>query len=249
MTVFQILSLTVVIFLRVSGCLMILPGFSGERIPILLRLYLSLAISVFSCPIVGSEIIWSPSHLGNSLITMIIIHELIIGLFIGFLCRMFIMAIETIATSFCYTIGLSNIFDVGAIDSHSSPALTSFIIITIIQLIFITDHHLDFIEGIVSSFKIIPIGAKPDYYILMNDLSNSISQAFFVSSRISSPLILFSIIINLTFAFFARLSPNIPVYFVSGPCVILLGFIFFNFYSLDYFSSLISSFREIIRRS
>lgn len=249
MTPIQSLILVLIIFCRLSGFLMIAPGFSGDRIPVLLRLYLSLAISVFAAPIIETEAFFNPSNLDYSSISLIVLHELILGVFFGFLCRIFIFALETIVTCFCYTIGLSNIFDAGVVNTETSPVLSSFFVIATIQLIFITELHLVFIQGIVNSYKIIPVDQDFSSSIILNNLTNSISQSYLLVIQILSPILLFSIIVNLAFAFLARLSPNIPVFFVSGPCVILLGFFFFNSHSRDFFTALIFSFRHIILRS
>lgn len=236
-------------FCRISGFLMITPGFSGDRTPVLLRLYLSLAISIFSDPTIGIVIPFIPSILGYSFISHIFIHEFIVGIFLGLSCRCFIFALETLITAFCYTIGLSNIFNPGIIDAETYPALSSLTVITTIQLFFITDLHSVFIQGIVNSYKIIPLDSRLDPSAFLVDLTYSISQSYSLVLKISSPIILFSIIINLAFSLLARLSQNIPVYFVSGPCILFLGIVFFNFHSVDFFSALIYSFRETFLRS
>lgn len=227
---------------------MIAPGFSNDRVPIHLRLYLSMAISLLITPSVNADLSsFTVTH--NFLVLLpLILHEIFLGFVFGFLSRIFIFAIETLMTTYCYTIGLSNIFDTGFLEAEATPILSAFIVLAAIQLVFIFDLHQVFISGINDSYDLAPITASIHLSTVIEELTKVLSQSYLLILRISSPFLLFAITINLSFAFLAKLSPNIPIYFVSGPCVILLGLYIFNILSADFMSSLIISYKDLILR-
>ena len=130
-----------IIFCRVGGCLMVAPGFSSERVPIQARLYLSIAISLILAPMIMETgaphgITFDGPHL-----LPLIIHELVIGFTLGILGRIFILALETLITTFCLTIGLGNIFNSGIVDAEAMPALSTLIVLAALELIFVSDMH------------------------------------------------------------------------------------------------------------
>lgn len=237
-----------IVFLRIGSFMMIAPGFSSGRIPMVFRLYFSIAIAMSSYP-QGDFDAFKISELYNPITFLkITLHELSIGGFLGFFCRLFITAIETLFTTYSYAIGLSNIFASGSSDAELSPVLTSFILLFCIQIMFIVNLHHIFILEIERSYGILSIQTEITYSFILRDLVNSLSQSYFLALRLSSPFVLFSVILNLSFAFMARLTPHTQAYFVSGPAIILLGLYFFQSLSSDFLSSFANAFQDFILR-
>lgn len=178
-------------------------------------------------------------------ILFLITHELLVGLMYGLIGRIFIFALESLMTTFSLTIGLSNIFETGIFDIESSPVLSTLIILISIQLILVTDLHHMLIRGIDHSFTIAPISENLDLSGLIQEITLILSQSYLLALRITSPFIFFAIIVNLSFAFLARLAPHVQIYFVTGPIVIFSGMYFFHLVSADFLAAFIGSFRNI----
>ena len=53
--------------------------------------------------------------------------------------------------------------------------------------------------------------------------ADDLAAAFVVSLRVASPFIVFAVIVNVAIGLVNRLTPQIPVYFISGPFVIAGG--------------------------
>ncbi len=237
------------VFCRVGIFFLMAPGFSSERVPRHSRLYLSISLSL----IIGFTLEDNSSvPLGaysQIILAALIVHEVFAGLILGFISRVFIFAIESLITLFCYTIGLSNIFTSELLEHDASPALSTFVILASIQLLFITDLHHVLIQGIVHSYSMVSFGGNIHLSSALNDIVRAISQSYLVVLRLSSPFLIYAIIINFSFAFFSRLSPNFPIYFISGPIVVFLGLTFFKNSSNEFLSSLILSLRQLIVKS
>lgn len=234
------------VFIRIGGCLMIAPGFSSDRVPVRSRLYFSAAVSLLISPIVENQIIIHNHKFEFFYLLTLILKEIFIGLIYGFMCRIFLFAVDTLITTFCFTIGLSNIFNAALFNNDSSPSLSSLLLLASIQLIFITDLHHYIIRFFNHYFQIIPLGAVLDVGQFTEGIVDMLSESYLIALRLSSPFLLFAVIVNLSFAFLARLSPHLPIYFFSGPFVIFLGVYVFHIYSSDLLSSLISSLNQLI---
>lgn len=230
-----------IIFCRVGGCMMVAPGFSSERIPLQARLYLSIAISLIIAPMIMDYDIPKFATGGGLQLLPLIAHELIIGFAIGLLGRLFIFALETLITTFCLTIGLGNIFNSGILDAEATPALSTLIILAALQLIFVSDLHHEIIRGIDHSYRTAPIMDHLKISGFLDEIIDVLTQSHLLALRITSPFLIFAIIVNLAFAFLARLSPQTPIFFISGPCVILLGLYAFDIVSGDFMGSFIGS--------
>lgn len=237
-----------ILFCRIGGCLMVAPGFSNERVPVRARLYVALAITFALAPalieampagLIGGD----PIRLGAA-----IIGELTIGVFLGLLARLYFLALEALATAVALTIGLGNIFGPALTDEEPIPALATFIVVSALFLVFVTDQHLEIIRGIYLSYQTAPIFDTPSADKFLEELTRVMTQSHLLALRISSPFLIFGLIVNLAFGFLARLTPQAPIYFVSGPFVIILGLYGFSIVAQDFLTGFSAQFGAWLAR-
>ena len=95
------------IFCRVGTCMMVAPGHSRSNIPMQVRLFLAVNVTLMLSPLLESTV--RPVLEGATLSAVIqaIWSELMIGLVIGLTARVFFSALETMATLIASAIGLS----------------------------------------------------------------------------------------------------------------------------------------------
>jgi flagellar biosynthetic protein FliR len=79
------------------------------------------------------------------------------------------------------------------------------------------------------------------------ELSDTLSQAYVLALRITSPFLLFSLIINLGFGFLARLIPQAPIYFISAPFLIVAGLYSVYLISNDFIAAFLNQFGSWVR--
>lgn len=229
--------------------MMIAPGLSSDRVPLLSRLFLSIALSLVLFPISDVDSFHSKGVGSTMFPAPYMIHELFAGIYLGFICRLFIFAIDSLITAFSYAIGLSNIFNSELTDTDASPVLSTLLIVSSIQLILATDLHHIFIQAAIQSYSAISFSGSLDAASVLSEIIHSLSQSYLLVLQLSSPFLIFSVVVNLSFAFLSRLSPNYPIYLISGPFVIFLGLSLFKSSSNEFLSSLIFSFRQFILRT
>ncbi len=232
------------IFCRVGACLMIAPGFSSTQIPVRVRLYIALAISVALTPLLLDTI--RPRLGGDDPLTLLplIFSELAAGLMIGFIARLFFAALQTITAGVTQFVGLGAIPGTLVDETEQSTALATLFSMGATTLMFVAGLHIELIRGLIDSYASIPPGIGFSPRLALVNISDQISAAFFVALRIGSPFIVYSLIVNFALGVANKLTPQIPVFFIGVP-FILAGGLFLLLLTaqefIEYFESAFSS--------
>jgi flagellar biosynthesis protein FliR len=241
---FPVLILSVfLVFCRIGGCLMLTPGIGSARVPVQVRLFFSLGASTAIFSALG-EFEGTRQVAGDiSAIVRLAGLETSKGVFIGFLVRFFFAALQWVGEAASSAVGLgTNQSDPE--DGEQVPALTSLVAITATALFFITDQHLELLRALVQSYDVFAFGADFGNHGEMLELIKVLGAASLIALQVCSPLIVFSIVVNILFGVLNKLAPMIPVYFISPPFIIGGGLMLFYFVSQDFFSVFIVHFSD-----
>lgn len=225
---------------------MVAPGFASDRVPVRVRLLVALTVSVALFPAAGASIRDAIDGQNPGTLVWFAGCELLIGVVLGLLARFFFLALETLITTVNMTIGLGNIFSVAA-ETDPMPALSTFFITAAVTFVFILDLHLELLRGLVASYRIAPFAGPLTKSTFLADLSGTLGQAYVLALRITSPFLLFALIVNLGFGFLARLTPQAPVYFISAPFLIVAGLYAVFLVSADVMAAFINEFGKWVR--
>jgi flagellar biosynthetic protein FliR len=203
---------------------MVLPGFSSDRIPVQLRLFVAIAVALAITPLLYNDVRPLTSGPPDALIGLIVTESLA-GLFLGFMVRIFFLALEFAA------IGMANLAGYGSAFSHAiegndpSTPYSEFVTTPAVVLFFITNQHVTIIRMLQNSYQVLKVGSQ---FALPPDLStivNTFGTAFKLTLQLSAALVVYSIMVNLAFGFLNKMVPQIPSYFVSTPFVVVGGLI------------------------
>ena len=85
-----------VLFCRIGGCLMLVPGFSNQRVPRNVRLFIAFSVTLALTPLLSGEIEKNISGIAPVALTRLFLSETLIGTLIGFLARIYFGALETL---------------------------------------------------------------------------------------------------------------------------------------------------------
>ena len=216
---------TFIVFCRIGACLMLVPGYSSVNVPPQIRLFLALVTTFALTPILVA--ILKPLVDGASPLTLALLigTELLVGSVIGLGGRVFFLALQTMATVMASAIGLSNIPGTPVGDTDPAPALVPLIMASVTTLFFMTDQHWQVLRGLMNSYDVWHPGEKLTGEMALNQLVNRLTDAFVLTLRITSPFIVYSVIVNLAVGLINKLTPAIPVYFISVPFVLFGGFL------------------------
>jgi flagellar biosynthetic protein FliR len=216
---------TFIVFCRIGACLMLVPGYSSVNVPPQIRLFVALVTTFALTPILVS--ILKPLVDGASPLTLalLIVTELVVGSVIGLGGRVFFLALQTMLTVMASAIGLSSIPGTPVGDTDPAPPVVPLVMAAVTTLFFLTDQHWQVLRGLMNSYDVWRPGEKLTGEMALNQLVSRLADAFVLTLRITSPFIVYSIIVNFSVGLINKLTPAIPVYFVSVPFVLLGGFL------------------------
>jgi flagellar biosynthetic protein FliR len=209
------------IFARIGAVLLMLPGVGESYVPPRIRLSLALVVSLALWPVVAGALPGLPATLGG--MAGWIIREVIVGLAIGALLRMFLTALATAGEVVALQTTLA--FAQTANPTQASPGSTisAFLMILGVTLIFATNTHHLFIAGLVGSYELIA-PARP---LVTGDFAalavRTLADAFTLGVQLAAPVLVFAIIFNLASGLVGRVMPAFQVYFAAAPLSIILG--------------------------
>lgn len=221
---------TFLVFCRIGGCLMVMPGFSTHRVPQQVRLMVAIAITLVLAPLLLpglTALVRGASQIDS---VRYIVSELATGISIGLMGRYFFLALQFMATAIATFIGLGGLPQMPADENEPAPSLANIITLTATVLFFLTEQHLEVIKALVASYAIIPASEGMDLQLSLLQLTKTLAIAFVLALQITSPFIVFSIAINFMFGLMNKLTPQIQVYFISVPFVAAGGLFFVYFF-------------------
>jgi len=158
-------------------------------------------------------------------LALLICTELVVGSVIGLSGRVFFLALQTMATMMASSVGLSNIPGTPIGDTDLAPALVPLIMAAVTTLFFMTDQHWQVLRGLMNSYDVWQPGERLSGEMALNQIASRLSEAFVLTLRITSPFIVYSVIVNFAIGLVNKLTPAIPVYFISVPFVMFGGFL------------------------
>jgi len=90
-------------------------------------------------------------------------------------------------------------------------------------VLFMLDFHHQVIIAIVQSYKVMPPGIGFDPQKSLITLTDTLGNTFTIMLRLSSPFILYSLLFNVAIGFINKLAPQMPIYFISTPYLVMGG--------------------------
>jgi flagellar biosynthesis protein FliR len=216
---------TFIVFCRIGGCLMLVPGFSSANIPVQVRLFVAIVTSFALAPILVAVLKPLVTDAPPLKLAFLICTELLVGGVIGLGGRMFFLALQTMLTAMAGAIGLSSIPGTQVGDTEPAPALVPLIMAAVTTLFFLTDQHWQVLKGLMNSYDVWHPGDRLGGDLGLTHVVSRLSEAFALTLRITSPFIVYSVIVNLSVGLINKLTPAIPVYFISVPFVMFGGFL------------------------
>ncbi|MBA2125920.1 type III secretion protein [Hyphomicrobium methylovorum] len=237
----QTILVPLIVFCRVGACFMVLPGISSERIPMQVRLFVAIAVGLALTPLVYDQVFPITGGPASGLLG-VIVSETLAGAFLGFMVRIFYMALEFAAIAMANLAGYGSAFSHAVEGNDPSTPFSAFITLPAVTLFFITDQHLNIIAMLQSSFQVLQVGSgfalPPDLTMIVT----TFGSAFRLTLQLSAALVIYSLMVNLAFGFLNKMIPQIPSFFVSTPFVVFGGLVILlqiDKSMLEIFSSLV----------
>lgn len=216
----------IILFARIGAMMMLLPALGEQMIPMRLRLSFALAFTLVLFPLLSDIMPAMPAALDGMI--GILGHELAIGLMIGAIVRLTVMATQVAGAIVAFQTGLSGAMTADpTMSGMQSAVFASFLSFLGVTLIFATDLHHIALAAIYDSYMVF----SPTDPLMIEDAMQmairTLAGAFTVGVQMAAPFVVFGLVFNLGAGILARLMPQLQVYFVLMPANIIVGLLLF----------------------
>ena len=209
------------IFARIGAIILTLPGIGETYVPPRIRLSLALVISLCLWPVIGGSLPALPDSLGATVGW--VIREVITGLMIGSILRIFTSALSTAGEIVSLQTTLSFAQTANPLMGGQNTTIAAFLMLFGTVLVFATNTHHLFIAGLVGSYELIA-PARPLIAADFAELAiRTVGDSFMLGVQLSAPVIVFALIFNLAAGLVGRVMPAFQIFFAAAPLSIILG--------------------------
>ncbi|MDD5350866.1 MAG: flagellar biosynthetic protein FliR [Chthoniobacteraceae bacterium] len=222
---FDSVYLWMMVFVRAGGLLVLVPVFSGQNIPVQLRVAVAALLAAAVTAFVPAAASFPPD-----VITLIFIaaRELMIGLIMGAAARLIFYAIECAGQIISTEMGLMMSSQVDPISRNpSSPVGIALFYGGALLFLFSGCHHVVF-AAFLRSFAIAPIGQLGFTRHVAELFVISTGKIFLIAVQMAAPLMAVNFVVTFTFAVLGKAAPSINVFSESFSVRILAGIAIFG---------------------
>lgn len=159
---------------------------------------------------------------------LLVMKEVLVGLFIGFMAYMMLSAVQTAGGFIDFQMGfaIANVIDpqTGA----QSPLIGQYLyVFTLLLLLTVNGHHL-ILDGIYYSYQLIPIdqmvfALTDDHFVEF--VFRSFAMMFTIAFQMAIPIVATLFLVDVALGILARTVPQLNVFVVGFPIKIAVSFI------------------------
>lgn len=207
-----------VVFLRVGAVMALMPAFGEQVIPARVRLVLAFAFTLIVRAGLDPAVIAVAGPY-----SMRILGEAMIGLLIGIMLRLFVLALQTAGTIIAQSISLSQMF--GGTDGQPQPAVGNVLMLAALAVAVHMGLHVKIAAMLIESYAALPPGRLPDPALVRAWGLSGIRDTFMLAFSIAMPFVLAGLIYNVALGAINRAMPQLMVSFVGAPALTFGGLV------------------------
>lgn len=210
-------------FVRISALFMAAPVFGANMVSVRIRIMLAFTLSLLVAPMLPPAPGVDPVSLAG---IAMVVQQVLIGVAMGFMVHMVFQALVIAGEAMANGMGLGFARMVDPANGVQVPVVSQFLIIMATMLFVTLNGHLMLIDLLVRSFEILPIGQgglSPAGFRMVAAWG---SQMFIGALLVALPAVTAMLVVNLSMGVITRAAPQLNIFAVGFPLMILLGFIF-----------------------
>jgi flagellar biosynthetic protein FliR len=209
------------VFVRVGSAVMILPGYGEPFVSPRLRLLFALMVSLVVSPVLAPDLPAMPES--AAMLGLLILGEVLIGVFLGTLARLFIAALTTAGMLIAYMSTMANALVSDPSAAQQGSIAGSFLTVVALLTIVTLDLHHMMLLAVVDSYELFAPGQAPPLGEFSELMARTVAQTFLLSFQIAAPFVAVGLIFFLGLGLLGRLMPQMQVFFVAMPLQIAVG--------------------------
>jgi len=208
--------------LRVSGLFMTAPVLAAPSLPVRVRVLLAVLVAWLLAPVLPQMPAVAPFS-GEGL--LVAVQQLLIGLAMGFILQLVFAVFVVAGQSIAMAMGLGFASVVDPQNGVQVPVVSQAFLILVTLVFLALNGHLMLIELLADSFRLLPVGMMlPDAGQLWK-IALWGSYLFAGGLLVALPAVTGLLLVNIAFGVAARAAPQLNIFAVGFPVMILAGFL------------------------
>ncbi len=210
------------VFARTGALVMVLPGIGESFVPPRIRLAFAFVFALLLYPVLARQLPPVPPQFGEA--AGAVFAEVLIGLALGALLRLFLQALAVAGEIVSLQTTLSFAQTTNPAQAQPTATVATFLTLLGLTLIFSAGLHQSFIAGIARSYEVFAPGRSPPVRDLAATMVRTFGQTFALGVQLAAPVMVFSLLLNMATGLVARAMPQFQVFFAATPLAVMLGF-------------------------
>ena len=213
----------VLILMRVSPILFMMPILSSRDIPNLLKIGLTLTVGLILLPVVKIDpqfLPREPFQFGSLMIA-----ELMIGFILSLSVQIIFAGIQLGGELVSFEMGFSMASVVDPQSGVSTPVISQFIYFMAILIFLAMDAHHWFFRAVYQSFLLLAPGEIHLRAELYSHLLNLMGNLFVIGVKLAAPVLAVMMFIKIAMGILAKAAPQINILMASFPLTIGIGLV------------------------
>jgi flagellar biosynthesis protein FliR len=229
--IIQLLQMWLWPFFRIAGLLMTAPVIGTRSVPVRVRIMVAFVITIVIYPVIPEVPKIDPVSADGILVS---IQQVIIGISMGLCLRVVFIALELAGQAIGQLMGLMMASMVDPLNGNQVPIIGQFYLLLATLLFLTVDGHLMMIKVLADSFKSVPIGTTGISNNGVWELLMWTGTILKTAVLIALPALVSLLIVNLSFGVMTRSAPQLNIFAVGFPIMIILG-VLVIFFSINNF--------------
>lgn len=211
--------LFLLVLVRVSGIFVFSPLFGSQNVPNTFKVGFSFFFSIVLTTTLNINYLDSI----ETNYVLLIIKELMVGIVIGFISYAFLSTFYVLGQIVDMEIGFGMVNVIDPQNKVQIPVMGNFYYIIGFLILLMTNGHHLIIRALVDSYGLVPIGEFHLSEAAMYKILDILAKTFSIGFKISSPIVIVMLLIDILLGVLSRTIPQMNVFVVGMPLKIVVG--------------------------
>lgn len=210
-------------FVRISATLTAMVAFGTQLVSVRVRVLLALAMTIVMVPTLPAMPTEALFSIKGMLITAL---QVVIGLAIGFISLMVMQAMVLGGSIIAMQSSLGFAAMVDPVSGQQTPVVSQLFLMLATLLFFAIDGHLWLLQMVHMSFYLVPVGIDGVLMPNFQVIASFGSTLFAAGLALAIAEVIALLMINLTFGYMTRAAPQLNIFTIGFPIIMLSGLLF-----------------------
>ncbi|MDD5088165.1 MAG: flagellar biosynthetic protein FliR [bacterium] len=207
--------LFVLVFIRVTAALAVLPVFSHRAVPTMVKAGIGGAIALLLAPTISGIAGGTSGTIADFI--LLAIRETLCGILIGFAGQFLFYAVDIAGQMIGFQAGFSIVASIDPNTEAQSTVLTQAYNLTMLLVFLTIDGHHMMLQAVADSFRHIPIGGLAAGAPLAEWTLNAAQTALADGVRLAAPIMVTLLLTDVGLGILVRVAPQMNVFVVGFP--------------------------------